>query len=293
MKLYHFIAVIIALVACHDLHADYVDFKNGSKRQFGLTVSESPKLIEMLIFNDSESAKPIRKSYDRKIIQKHVRTIDQERLASLNEKNLVEYRDYGEELASVAEDPVARTMAIRLFAICLAGGDAKLQKSAGLNLPALASTLEEKWKFNGLAFIYGGKQIEFERNEARLDESMKRELLRLVQSVRRQQYKNANILISKPATKKAVEATGRITVQEVESAIDSRQVQPGLRIKLLRLESELIAGTFNQTDNLNKMSRSESFEFVPENPKPLPTIQNAFEFDLHAIRFQAGRWVKP
>ena len=293
MKIVHLIAALIVWLSGHVLLADYVDFKDGSTRQFGLTVAESPELIELLIFEGSTSAKPIRRSFDRKAIEKHVKTIDVERLKAFTPSNLIEYRNYGEELASVTGDPVARKLAIRLFAICIANGDSKLQKSASLNLPQLAMTPNEKWKYNGLAFIYGGKRIEFESNEKQFGESMKRELLRLVQSMRREQFQKANTLISKSTTKDALESANRMTAQEIQAAIDARKIQPDLRVSLLRLESDLIAGKFSQPQDLNKLNQPELFKLVPKKPLPLPTIENTFAFDLQATRFQNGQWVRP
>lgn len=271
---------------------DYLDFHDGSVRQYGFTVVESRQFIELEQIEPS-SGKPVRQQFSRDRIKSHVKTVDPRRLEALVPGKWVEYRDYAEELASLKIDPVARQTAIRLFAICIANADPTIKKSAAANLPALASASDEQRRFEAIAFLYGNqREINPVAKQAITGET-KKVILELVQLLRREEFDDAADLISRHETKQAISVTKWLPIDDLNSAISARRIPVGLRVQLIRLESQLIGSGSAEAFSGNATSFADSFNRIPD-PGIIPlSVTDGFPFDLMASKYRNGKWVRP
>ena len=285
-------AMLLVCAPHGHLLADYIEFKNGAGRQYGLVVSESESQIEMLIFTRS-SEPPNKRAFPLSTIKQYVKTIDAARLRTLKENDLVDYRDYGEELASQLNDPVARRFAIRLFAICLAKGDGLIQESAASNLPALANSPKQKRMFESLAFVYGTRiELVLEKPSKKLNRKEKSALLELIRLLRKDQFRQSAQQLNDEMVRPAIALVDRVSQEEIDRAIMAKRVDPELRVKLLQLEYELTSES-GQPSDFDSLSQPEIFDIVPAEPMQLPILEAVFDFDLEATHFDNGEWIRP
>ena len=93
------------------------------------------------------------RTISRSDIDDLIRTVSDERLASLSPDDPNKYREYAEELAEKSKDPDARVAAIRLFLIAAHLAPDRLGRSCLLGMVPLARTELEQRRFRAMAYL--------------------------------------------------------------------------------------------------------------------------------------------
>ena len=183
---------------------------------------------------------------------------------------------------------------MRLFAICIAHGDSRLRESAATNLPALAATEKQKQQFRVMAFLYGnGQKVEMEVRQPAVSAEVQADLLKFVRSLRQEQFSQAAELLSNRSLKQTIESNGWFQIKDVESAIADRSIDPNLRVKLLKLERQLVLKSAGSPSSAKSKTIFETFDQPVQSATVPLSIREVVTFDLEATQYRDGKWVRP
>ena len=271
--------------------ADYVDFRDGSPRKFGIIIAVNGDEIIFQSVSDLGGG-AVRNSISRNKIRHHQRTVDLKRLESLDPERMSEYRNMAEELASLKNDPAARAIAKRLFLICVAKGNFDIRASAATNLPDLASTSQELKLFQSLAYFYGNRKrmVPSEsRNQAEPQITTQR-TLQLIQALRKEQYQKAGLLLEEVQQSNGSQP---FDLTPLKSAIQNEKIKPELLHQLLTIETQLLSEPDTRRKQTPSQTRIIEYEKIPQKTVHLPGPDLDFGFDIEATKFENGSWKRP
>lgn len=278
-------------------NADTVWLNGKAEPVFGLIVEEKESgTLEFDKFIPSEN-RFVRIEFTKDDIAVAVQTIDQKRLSALSIDELSKWCNYTEELLRVSNDPVARSTAFRLVLLCIhhgssQKGEEKSVHNAAYNLPLFASTPREKSTFLKVAYLYTGNHSLLQKaNKPPEDRDLRVDIeLRLVQSVRRQQFNRASTLMNSSGFKSI--ATKRISptlLTNIQTAIADKKIESQLLQKLIELEKtiQFSRPQAGKRQDQNLLERQNSGELN------IPLLHEISPFDLEATVFSNGRWRRP
>ena len=235
---------VFVCLMCQIAFADILEFKDESPRSYGLVIEQDDSNVTILAL-DQESGEFTRKKWPREDVKRMVLTIDQAKLSSLSINDVEASKNFAEDLASKKRDPVAKLLAIRMFALCIkdAKGEtaAQIKESAVANLRSLVGSGKEQQELLKLELLIKHDNEFEEVFETNTKPENTRLLLALVQKLRQEKFEQADALLKEAQSSK--ESWGRfLNPAVVAAAIHNQKIEPALLHKLVIIERELRFG---------------------------------------------------
>lgn len=293
--------LMLLTLLCQTTAADMLVLRDQSEPVFGLIDSEDDSVIRFAEFQQSDQSFTSRE-FNRQDVKSIVQTIDPDRLEKLSIDRLEDYRNYAEELHAFRADPVARQLAIRLVLVSMyharkTNGNQELCISAASNLRQLARDDRERQRFELVARLYGrpadvAPQISDRTSDLQANSE---NILRFVQALRRERFDLAGGYLETLSQNDLLHCVS-LSEEDLQTAVLTREMDAGLRLKLLRTELAIRDGLAHQRDTSDDSSGSEFAESnsrKPQNIGWIPRLCDLTEFDLEATQFRNGRWERP
>ncbi len=298
--------LMIVATCSSTLSADVIWIKGESNPIFGLIEEVKTDSIVMRVVktNTSEIEFGTGQTFLKSNIDQWIANVDPTRLEKLSPENIVEYRNYAEELASQKLDPVASNLARRLYLI--AATDESLQTSSLAGLHSLASSQDEKTRIEMLQFMLRptkslGKLGEANPKKPRRSDEELALTLELVQSIRRQKSDIAISLLRNPENRQAFAAWDQhCSIEELDQIASANQPSKSQLSKLLRIELDVIrmqnGDLVDEPENARVVDQLGWGDWAVRTsslPSVVPGLDNISEFDSRESIYRNGIWVRP
>lgn len=304
--------------------ADVIWLHGQPAPRFGQIESVGPDFFEFRPFKNGRLG--VVESIPKTSIEQFVDNIDQVRLSNLNPSQPSQFRDYAEELASQAKDPVARSLARRLFLIAAAQSypnSLSLKQQSDIQLSALEGILKlaesetERKQIQRLRYTLApnGSEVELKKktaNPVRLSTKQREQILGLVRAIRKEDRTQILAMLNllqdddlKSAFKLLDELCSPEELERIASVIRPNKSQLG---KLLRLEIALMddhlggqqPGSSNPMGSSSagsKLKRRKSWGDFATAPSselgPVPSFENLTQFDPEKSIYRDDSWIRP
>lgn len=308
---------LLMIVTCWpgSVSADVIWVRGQASPTYGRIESWGPENLSFRTFKDGQLGPPT--SLSRNSIEQFVVNVDQTRLSKLASSQPAKYRDYAEELASQATDPVARRLARRLFLIAAAQPEpnlmtaeqqSELQASALAGLYKFADSKAERKQIQRLWYLLSptGSEVMFARPTeptARLSTEQRNQLIELVQAIRQEKQAQTLVLLATLQTEKlrsALEPFGELcSAEELEQIAGVNRPNKSQLSKLLQLEIALLENLEegSESTRANSLKRPKDwgdFATAPtSNLEASPSFENLTPFDPKRSIFRNGDWIRP
>lgn len=287
------------------VHGDMLIWQNGNsaKRLYGLVERDEPGVVHFRMHPDLGGELRV---IPRDEILTLVFHADASRLMELKPGSLADYRDYGEELASQADDLQARDLAIRLFLIVAYGAGERplqpnarqLRASALRNLLPLARDDAERRAFEQLAVLYGLSERAPNGStaplRAEITEEMRAKLLDLLLAVRAGDREGAQRLLQQPDVEQAWQTVSLVCPWDELSRIIQQGEPLAFQLqRLLTIELEL-----RKRRQVGAMPRTkvDSWAVQAREHEPqaewLPNLLDLTEYDPRQNVWCNGQWIR-
>jgi len=289
--------------------ADVVWVKNQPTPLFGQIVSNTPEQVQIRMIANGQPGKI--KSIERSKVEQIIINIDAKRLAGLSPDKPLDYRDYGEELASQKIDPAARELARRLFLISAKiaqdRSETEVCASALSGLISLTNAESERRQLKMLQFLVNPNAVEPESNpESGPTDNSPSELendlmLQLVRAIRREDSDLAIKLLSSQSNRQVFRKWIEIcTPEEFDRIAKVNRPSKSQLEKLLQIEWQILTATRQSTNEKSggiKSGRVETWgDFASQpsgNPGMVPSFENVTSMDPRKSIFRNGLWLQP
>ena len=262
---------------------------NSGEILFGNVTGESETELAFKIWK--KSIRKISKS-DIAILD---RTFDPARLGKLTPQNLKAYQRYVEELSTV--DPASRELGIRMTVIVgwHAKPESRLRIWAVEFLQELARSDKEKLRFSALRKLVNPKIKTGQATEERLEFKQAQEVVKLLDSIRIEDFSSAKKLWR--AIKKDFEAEtlgslfGSETAEpEIAQLLNAKELDSRQLLRVLELLQQ--TKRFGIARRLQKTDWSVESQVAFSGWDEIPTFANVTEFDPKKSLYREGNWVE-
>ena len=254
----------------------------GQQPTYGLVLRQT---AEAIVFQEMAADQTTReRTVKFADVERAIRSIDVDRLVSLDPDNPQAYRQYAEHLASLTGDPFARQLARRLYLLAAYRGNGEIRRSAFRGLISLTDNLAEKKRICALAFKTDGNlewlQLTETSQTPKEDPQEIEEAIQMLRSIRNRDFQQSSDLMD--SRKWKIQAV-REMIPRLHQICRERKLDANQLRRILNLELGL-RSSGSATPDWNRI-----FEETPPDFREC-TFQTVTQFDPELAWFRNGVW---